>query len=142
MQVIKALWMRVFDIQFRQVISKAYADTFQKLPDKQGKKGGRVKIQFYNQKGVSKEWQENVAKDLPQLIEQLLEQKNYHPGDLAILVRKNSEGRELANLLLDYQNSNPDALKYQIISSESLMLANSPIVQILVNAMHFFTQNG
>jgi ATP-dependent helicase/nuclease subunit A len=133
----KSLMDEGFDKQFKQVISRAYADTFQKLPDKPGKKGGRVKIQFYNQKGVSKDWQKDVSEDLPQVIEQLLTRKNYHPGDLAILVRKNSEGRELANLLLDYQNSNPDALKYQIISSESLMLANSPIIQILVNAMHF-----
>ena len=133
----KSLVDEDFDKQFKQVISRAYADTFQKLPDKPGKKGGRVKIKFYDQKGVSKDWQKEVADDLPEVIEQLLTQKNYHPGDLAILVRKNSEGRELANLLLDYQNSNPHALKYQIISSESLMLVNSPVVQILINAMHY-----
>ncbi len=136
----KGLMDKGFDEQFRQVISKAYADTYQKLPDKDKKKGGRVKVQFYNQKGVSKDWQKEVSDDLPQVIEQLLTKKNYHPGDLAILVRKNSEGREVANLLLNYQNATPDALKYQIISSESLMLANSPIIQILVNAMHFLHQ--
>lgn len=126
-----------FDKQFKQVISRAYIDTYQKLPEQPGKKGGRVKIKFYKKKGIGKEWQQEVARDLPETIEQLLEQKNYQPGDLAILVRKNSEGRQVANLLLDYQNTKPDAKKYQIISSESLMLINSPIVQIIINAMHY-----
>ena len=39
--------------------------------------------------------------------------------------------------MLDYQNSNSDAEKYQIISSESLQLINSPVVQLLINAMYF-----
>ncbi|MDF1547616.1 MAG: UvrD-helicase domain-containing protein [Bacteroidales bacterium] len=129
-----------FDKQFKQVISRAYADTFQKLPDKQGKLGGRVKIKFYRKNGLSKDWQNEVDEDLPLTIEQLLNQKNYQPGDIAILVRKNSEGRRVANLLLDYQNSQPDSLKYQIISSESLMLINSPIVQIIINAMHYLKE--
>ncbi len=124
---------------YNNVISRAYADTFQELPNLSGKKGGRVKIRFFKLvKGdTKKDWQEKVAIELPETIEQLLTQKNYQPGDIAILVRKNDEGKAIANLLLDYQESNTYALKYQIISSDSLMLANSPAIQILINAMHY-----
>ena len=74
---------------------------------------------------------------MPETIEKLLTQKNYQAGDIAILVRKNDEGKAVANLLLDYQENTPNALKYQIISSDSLLLSNSPVIQILINAMHY-----
>ena len=128
-----------FDKKYREIISKAYTDVCQKLPDESEKKGGRVKIKFFRQeKGDNKEnLQEKVADELPRLIDQLLTQKNYIPGDIAILVRRNIEGRQVANILLGYQQSNPEAVRYQIISSESLMLINSPAVQLVINAMYY-----
>jgi len=124
---------------YKNVITRAYADTFQELPNQSGKKGGRVKIKFFKLAtgDTKKDWHDKVAVELPETIEQLLTQKNYLPGDLAILVRKNDEGKEVANLLLDYQEKRPNALKYQIISSDSLMLSNSPAIQILINAMYY-----
>jgi ATP-dependent exoDNAse (exonuclease V) beta subunit len=124
---------------FSTIISKAYSDTFQNLPNKPEKKGGRVKMSFFKfEKGtVKKDWMDYVAKELPLTIDLLLKNKNYHPGDIAILVRRNEEGKTIANLLLDYQLVNKESSKYQIISSDSLLVSNSPVIQILTNAMYY-----
>jgi ATP-dependent exoDNAse (exonuclease V) beta subunit len=125
--------------QFEGIISKAYADVRQKLPKDAKKTGGRVKVQFFKmEKGdLKSDWHEKLAVELPKTIETLLKQKNYQPGDVAILVRRNSEGKEIARILLDFQHSNPEAVPYQIISSESLMLINSPAIQVLINSMYY-----
>ncbi|MBN1250596.1 MAG: UvrD-helicase domain-containing protein [Bacteroidales bacterium] len=123
---------------YNNVIKSAYSDIHQSTSPNSAKSGGRVKINFVQKTGNSdKEWKENVSKMLPQTIDNLLKNKNYHPGDIAILVRKNGEGKNVAELLLNYQNSSNEAYKYQIISSESLYLSNSPIVRILINALYY-----
>ena len=124
---------------FKGIISRAYTDVFQKLPDQEDKAGGRVQLKFIQLESNENksEWHQRVANELPVIIDELLKKKNYKPGDIAMLVRKNEEGKKIARILLDYQQVNTDAVKYQIISSESLMLANSPVVQVLVDAMHF-----
>ncbi len=126
-----------FKLQYEKIIVKAYSDVFQKLPDSGNKQGGRVKIQFYPKGKSSAEWKDEVFERLPDVVEQLLTEQKYKPSDLAILVRKNSEGQEIANCLLSYQNANANAVKYPIISSESLMLINSDAIQILINAMFY-----
>jgi ATP-dependent helicase/nuclease subunit A len=126
---------------YKDTIKKAYHDVIQKLPNQTGKLGGRVYLKLYKkQEGErTNKYRDKVKEDLPATIDQLLVQKNYMPGDIAILVRRNSEGREVANLLLHYQQNHPGAYPYQIISSESLMLNNSPVVQVLINAMYFLS---
>jgi len=123
---------------YKDLIKNAYSDTYQLLPPKLEKKGGRVKIYFLEKKGNSNdEWKEEVNKKMPVTIDNLLKNKNYHPGDIAILVRTNTEGKNIAELLLKYQNENQEALKYQIISSESLYLSNSSVVSVLINALYY-----
>lgn len=130
--------------EFRDIILKAYHDVCQKLPDDAQKAGGRVKIKFFRQeKGEKKEDKLNkIASELPRTIDLLLKQKNCHPGDIAILVRRNSEGRQVARILLEYQQSVAEAAPYQVISSDSLMLVNSPAIQLLVNAMYYLFNPG
>jgi ATP-dependent exoDNAse (exonuclease V) beta subunit len=125
--------------EFKSVITRAYTDVCQKLPLEQAKNGGRVKIRFFKkEKGDKKsDIQERINIELPETIQQLLSSKNYQPGDIAILVRRNTEGKQVANILLDYQQLNPEAVPYQVISSESLMLINSPVVKVLINAMYY-----
>jgi len=123
---------------YKDLIKNAYSDTYQLLPSKSKKKGGRVKIHFLEKRGNSnEEWKEEVNKKMPATIDNLLKNKNYYPNDIAILVRTNTEGKDVAELLLKYQNENEDALKYQIISSESLYLNNSPVVRVLTNALYY-----
>lgn len=58
----------------------------------------------------------------------------YGQEDISILVRGNEEGIEIASFLL---NNN-----YNVISSESLLLKNSPIVSALVNTLGFLANDN
>ncbi len=126
-----------FKSKYDKIIKKAYSDVFQNLPDKGDKSGGRVKIQFYEKGKSNSEWKATVLNQLPNVVEELLTVQKYKPSDLAILVRKNSEGQDVANCLLSHQNTEANAVKYPIISSESLMLMNSDAIRILINAMFY-----
>lgn len=134
----KSLMDAGFENKYSDIITRAYSDTFQQLPDnKKDNKGGRVKIEFIEKGKPANAWKATVLENIPNTIEDLLQIHNYKPSDIAVLVRKNDEGQAVANTLLSYQNSNENALKYPIISSESLMLINSNSIQILINAMFY-----
>lgn len=127
------------DEEYQKVLTDAYNDTFQKLAPITAKTGGRVKINFIKTtpRNKAKKWREEITESIPETIDNLLKNKNYSPGDITILVRKNKEGKEIVNLLLDYMNKMPDAEKYDIISAESLFINNSPAVKILIYALKY-----
>lgn len=65
-----------------------------------------------------------------------LQRRGYAPGDIAILVRYNRQGSEIAQELLDYKASNPDSpFCYDLVTQEALTLGNSPVVNFIVSAM-------
>lgn len=123
---------------YNTMLIDAYRDSYQHYSEKNDSKGGSVHLEFVvapNRIAVKKEWRSFVAEALPQTIGQLLD-KGYAAGDITILVRKNKEGNEIVNLLLDYMKQN-DTKEYKIISAESLFIASAPSVRIIINAMKF-----
>jgi len=125
--------------KYGDVLEKAYSDSYQQLPQVEGKKGGRVAIKFYKvekQAEMSKAWRELMQNDLAETIDNLLKNKNYTPTDIAILVRKNSEAKEVTNQLINYLSQTPTAYQYDIISEESLSVAKSLSVRIIISMLH------
>ena len=62
-----------------------------------------------------------------------LQQRGYQPNDIALLVRRKSDGQQLLNFLLDYKREHPeDPYCYDLVSSDSLRLSASPHVQLCV----------
>ncbi len=123
---------------YNSILNDAYSDNYQNLPDLIGKKGGRVKIQFIQSSGRSSvAYKERVSELVPENINYLLKNKNYEARDIAILVRTNRQGKEVVDMLLNYQENVRGALNYEIISAESLFISNSRSVKILVNALKF-----
>lgn len=120
---------------YHKTLVESYSDSYQFLPQKFQKAGGRVKVQFFNEKGSA--WKESVGTVLPQTIDELIIDKGYRAGDIAILVRKNGEGKAIVDMLLNHRNENPEAPKYDIISAESLFISNSPAVKIIIAAMQY-----
>lgn len=112
--------------------------SFQDVAQKDFKKHeGFVQIQFI-QDSEDKGWQDQAMENIPKQLEQL-QLLGVKLKDIAILVRKNSEGQQIAANLLQYKNSplaNPDC-RYDVISNESLRLDGAACVNLLLAAMRY-----
>ena len=67
-------------------------------------------------------------------IQEVLEQ-GFKPCDITILVRKNSEGMEIAEELLHYRYNLPSKYKFEITTEEALSLVSSPAVKFIIAVM-------
>lgn len=110
-------------------ISKIYDDSFQKVPNNSKKIGGKVEVEFFEEK-------ENLP-TLANQIDELLKSKNFVPNDICILTRNNKESIEIIEYLFDYQNNNQDSFKYEIVSGDSLKISQSQAVMFLISAMKY-----
>jgi superfamily I DNA/RNA helicase len=83
-------------------------------------------------------WKEQALDLVPRWMEQL-QQSGVPLKDIAILVRRNSEGQEIASQLLQYKHS-PDAkenCRYDVVSNESLRVDGAASVRLLHAAMQY-----
>lgn len=113
-------------------------ESFRDVTQKDFKKhAGFVQLQFIRD-DEDKDWQELAMENIPRQLEQL-QLMGVALNDIAILVRKNSEGQQIATNLLQYKNSplaNP-ACRYNVISNESLRLDGAASVNVLLAAMRY-----
>lgn len=112
---------------FREVFSEAGQI------DPGEKEDGYVRIEFVDDSDDSG-WQEIVLKRLPLVIESL-QDKGYKASDIGILVRDNKEGALILKEIINYSLSCPgekrNQYNYNIVSSESLLLVNSPVINFI-----------
>jgi ATP-dependent helicase/nuclease subunit A len=113
--------------------SDLYADARQKTG--RGKDGGLVSFDFIGESDEEK-FNDMVMGRLPHVIEDL-QDKGYRGSDIGILVRWNSEGTSVMNYMLNYRLS-VDAeqrkkYNYEIISNESLILDQNPVVCFIIS---------
>ncbi|WP_305952170.1 exodeoxyribonuclease V subunit beta [Emticicia oligotrophica] len=107
-------------------LKDVYAGFFQETPEN-AKTGGHVQIEFLDYvKGENLMLGRTV-----EIIQQVLDE-GYSMGDIAILCRKNKDSAEIANFLVE--------ANYKIISRDSLLLKNSPVVRLLVAFMRVVNQ--
>ena len=95
---------------------------------------------FVSLEGLSKEdFYEQVPEKTIAFIKEL-QDKGYQARDIALLVRRNMEAEELANILIAAQAEN-DATNgkynFRFISNEALKLTSSPVVKLLVNILQY-----
>lgn len=76
----------------------------------------------------------NVTDVLPGYLLQLHER--YDWGQIGILVNRNKEGRMLVESILDY-NKRTTGEKINVISGESLLLGNSPVIRRIIAMLRF-----
>lgn len=121
-----------------QDIIKVYQGAAQKVPlHKQSEEKGFVKIKFLQDDEESK-WKGKVTDELPVLIENL-QDKGFALKDIAVLVRRNDDGKEVVNCLSAYQGSGnaKPGYRYDVVSNESLFLSASPAIQLILSALSF-----
>src|SRR5690606_17980672 len=123
----------------------AYHEAAQKQGN-ENKLGGMVKLQWLEAgSGADDEeeasWQELAIK---QSIRNIEEQQDAHDAlkDICILVRKADEGRQMAKALLEKKEAAQVKYRYDVISPESLYLASSPVVRLLLSAFHHLYKPG
>ncbi|MCX6291855.1 MAG: UvrD-helicase domain-containing protein, partial [Bacteroidetes bacterium] len=101
--------------------------------------GGTVDMRFFSddKEGECEEplkWKQKSLDKMLEVIHDLFS-RNYSLRDIAILVRKNHEGNEVADFLFDHGIT-------KILSPDSLLLSRSPVVQFLVNTFRFLADNN
>ena len=114
-----------------------YGDVNQEIGTNAAEANGKAVLHLY-QKNEDTHWKEEVLNRLPQQIEEL-QDHGYEPKDIAILVRRSEEGRQVIEHLVRYKNSPAakEAYSYAAISNESLFLNNSTAVRIIIQAIKY-----
>ena len=118
--------------EMRQFVKPVFDNPTQK--HKNGNTGGYVEISrvdLVNKKkdnGDAPSYMDYLEKRLPELVESLIK-RGYKPGDIAMLVRKNKEGQQVAKILV----SNG----IDIVSADAMHLDASHAVRLCVAAMRY-----
>ncbi|MDP4205640.1 MAG: UvrD-helicase domain-containing protein [Bacteroidota bacterium] len=120
---------------FRSILVNAYQDHHQKFRDDAAE--GMVRIEFAPEeressgRGNSTAWRESALVRMTEVIKELQDQ-NVAPGDIAILVRKASDGRDVAEWLIqEKMKDSSGRFCYDVISNDSLLISSSPTVRFL-----------
>ena len=114
------------------VITKAFADTAQIPADSSDE--GYVNVKFYRDdpetEVTSREF--SVAAMISNIKQLLL--NGYRQKDIMVLVRNNSDAVEAAHSLID--------ARLKVVSSDSLLLTNSPKVRLLINIFKYIVDTN
>ena len=112
------------------MIEEFYRDVKQEIRDKESE--GFVKFKFFNQK-TSAEAVEAIRVEIADLIPNLLEE-GYALRDIAILTKSKKD----TPALVEFLNEN----NINVISSESLLVKNSPLVKLVESTLAYFNKPG
>ena len=114
-------------------IHLAYGKDLEQEPFGKNVKGGYVQVQFLETEKDSEEedahWKQKSLELMYGHIQDALT-RNFEYKDICILVRRNTEGNEVANWLFDQGIQ-------EIISPDSLLLKASPRISFLINVFSF-----
>lgn len=123
---------------YKGLFADNYKDVKQNIKKGQG---GCIEIKYYE--GSTEEYRELSLERCVEIIEEL-QYKGVSPGDIAILVRKNKDGQQVARYILDYGRSKfakPD-ISYRIVSNEALKLNSSYTIKIIIGLFNFFVNSS
>ena len=120
-------------------IMAAYQHCFQTVSPPRQTSDGHVRIEFLPEEDDCS-WKQEAMNRLPVLIEKL-QANGYALRDMAILVRKNNEGVEVANTLLNYKTAHPDSpYHFDIISEDALIIGNSFSVRFFISMLNYLNR--
>jgi ATP-dependent helicase/nuclease subunit A len=120
------------DASFSDEIPHAYESVIQKTSKTDQ---GTGFVEFTYIPNEDKKFKENLGNYLPNLISDI-QKRGYKAGDIAILVRSNKDGQDLANMLLSYKQTNPDKFgSFDVVSQEGLLLVSSNAIRLCVAAI-------
>jgi len=119
---------------YNQTITTAFGDVVQ--TPSSDKNDGYIRLQFIESENKN-EYRDETIQTLIGEIEKLQE-SGYRASDIAILVRKNNQGNDIASALLNYRKKHPESsCNFEVISDDSLMLDSSLSVRFLIGMLRF-----
>lgn len=118
----------------RSRIVNAYNDTVQKVAGKSLGTGGYVHVGLLEGENKA-DFMANATEEAVQQIEKLLA-AGYAYQDICVLVRRKSEGQQITEALLSGIYSTTGQ-KHPVISNETLLLGNSPAVNLVLQQIKF-----
>ncbi len=124
-----------FSAQWQTLVEKVYSESAQQIPEKLRSMEGLVEHTF--SRTESEENYTNFLKvKLPALIRDM-QGRGFRARDIAILVRRGSEGRAIASILLEEGLIKDDGSNFSLISNDSLYLGNNPAVSFIVSILTY-----
>lgn len=97
---------------------------------------GRVEVRFIDKSDKAIDWKENLQRDLPLIVQDLIDHKGYKQEDITFLVRKNADADKITRILANTGNN------WTFISSDVFKIGNSPVIKMILNALRFIADPG
>lgn len=120
----------------QHIVETAYSNVAQRFSPKTKENKGFVSIKLLED-SEDKKSTELALEQLPTLIADL-QDRGYKPSDIAILVRRGIEGQQAVDTLLSYKlQAGDDTHCYDVVSQDSLFIANAAIVKLIVSIFRF-----
>ncbi|MFR0835227.1 MAG: UvrD-helicase domain-containing protein [Barnesiella sp.] len=118
-------------------ITDAYADIYQNTPSKKRNNEGYVELKMLADSSENS-YQENVLQRIPDILKEL-QDRGRKLKDIAFLVRTGNQGKQIVDLLLDLNAKNTDdKYRFDVISNESLLLKNAPVIKLITGFYNIF----
>lgn len=106
-----------------------------KIIDQPADKEGEAEAQNINRESFDNEDKPIDTKVVESVIDTILSliERGYRQKDIAVLVRKTSEGDKIIDAIVEYNATAPQEKKIEFVSEESLRIANSEAVGVLIS---------
>lgn len=120
------------------IIADVYVDVCQQVPDSQSKQGGYIHIEKVGSEDMdSAERAQLLMQKMVAQVVELQDEHGFRPSDIAILVRRQSEGQLVAEALLEARNASaPEkANRFSFISQGALYLSSSSAVNLIISIL-------
>ncbi|MGM0650307.1 MAG: UvrD-helicase domain-containing protein, partial [Bacteroidota bacterium] len=116
----------------------ALYDQYIQTPNKTNSPFGHVKIRFPDGDGDNDEnWKEKAMDEMVQEMTTLMD-KGYSPGDMAVLVNKNTEAGQIAMRIMEEDKNS--GYGFPVVSAASLLLKENNLVQVILSALAWIDQ--
>ncbi|HKL38999.1 MAG TPA: UvrD-helicase domain-containing protein, partial [Bacteroidales bacterium] len=128
------------DNPYSDKLLEAYQDVRQKMPEERA--GGMVFTRFFTHPHQKEADAREEARQAMIGDVEMLQDQGYRLSDMAIMVRTNREGQEIADALTQRQNqSGPDSpYRYEFISNDSLYVMRAESVKLLVSLFRYLVK--
>jgi ATP-dependent exoDNAse (exonuclease V) beta subunit len=129
-----------------KTIAGTYAGLVQQIPPKHAGFKGYVKILFAPDDAAATDDEEDggTAGQLELMTDEISRQlaAGYRPRDIAVLVRKKSQGKAVITHLMDVMDNDPQWRHgtIPVVSADSMEISISPAVRMIVNVLRLTTQ--
>lgn len=117
---------------YHNTITSAYSDAQQLVAS--GRKQGLIRCHFVEDESTP-EYQQTTCKRLIETIKEV-QDKGYRAGDIAILVKRNKEGKAIAEALLKAKRNEP-SYNFELVSDDTLYIGSSSLVSFLCGLMNY-----